>query len=141
MFAMLAHVDPVRGSALNEQELWREMVRCSGGRIVEERGVLLVSGPSAYLRVAIRTDPLVDGPAVVASATAFFAGEPVSTAEPASRRRWAVPHPWSTPDRVRSPPHEPARLRGCRRRGCAGRSTGGADPPRARPRGATCTAI
>ena len=30
-------VDPVRGSALNEQELWREMVRWSGGRIVEER--------------------------------------------------------------------------------------------------------
>ena len=26
------------------------MVRWSGGRIVEERGVLLVSGPSAYLR-------------------------------------------------------------------------------------------
>ena len=35
---MVAHVDPVRGSALNERELWREMVRWSGGRIVEERG-------------------------------------------------------------------------------------------------------
>jgi hypothetical protein len=41
---MVTHVDPERGSALNEQELWREMVRWSGGRIVEERGVLLVSG-------------------------------------------------------------------------------------------------
>ena len=51
---MLAHVDLLRASALNEQELWREMVRWSGGRIVEERGVLLVSGPSSYLRVAIR---------------------------------------------------------------------------------------
>src|SRR3954471_4407684 len=52
------------------------MVRWSGGRIVEERGVLLVSGPSPYLRVAIRTDPLVDGAAVVGRATEFFADEP-----------------------------------------------------------------
>ena len=73
---MATHVDPARGSALNEQELWREMVRWSGGRIVEERGVLLVSGPSAYLRVAIRSDPRVDGAAVVARATEFFAAEP-----------------------------------------------------------------
>lgn len=73
---MVAHVDPVRGSALNEQELWREMVRWSGGRIVEERGVLLVSGPSSYLRVAIRSDPRVDGATVVARATEFFAAEP-----------------------------------------------------------------
>ena len=71
-----ARVDLARGAALNEQELWREMVRWSGGRIVEEGGVLLVSGPSAYLRVAIRTDPRVDGSAVVARATEFFAGEP-----------------------------------------------------------------
>jgi ribosomal protein S18 acetylase RimI-like enzyme len=66
-----------RASALNEQELWREMVRWSGGRIVEERGVLLVSGPSAYLRVAIRSDPRVDGAAVVARATEFFEAEPM----------------------------------------------------------------
>jgi ribosomal protein S18 acetylase RimI-like enzyme len=70
-------VDPGRASALNEQELWREMVRWSGGRIVEERGLLLVSGPSAYLRVAIRTDPGVDAAAVVARAAEFFAGEPM----------------------------------------------------------------
>ena len=63
------------GCALNERELWREMVRWSGGRIVEERGVLLVSGPSAYLRVAIRSDPRVEGPVVVARATEFFAPE------------------------------------------------------------------
>jgi hypothetical protein len=37
MSAMVTHVDPVRGSALTEQELWREMVRWSGGRIVESR--------------------------------------------------------------------------------------------------------
>jgi len=73
---MTDQVDPVRGSALNEQELWREMVRWSGGRIVEERGLLLVSGPSPYLRVAIRCDPAVDGAAVVARATEFFAAEP-----------------------------------------------------------------
>jgi hypothetical protein len=65
---MVTPVDPARGAALNEQELWREMVRWSGGRVVEERGVLLVSGPSPYLRVAIRTDPRVDGEAMVARA-------------------------------------------------------------------------
>jgi ribosomal protein S18 acetylase RimI-like enzyme len=74
--SMLRSVDTARGAALNEQELWREMVRWSGGRIVEEGGVLLVSGPSAYLRVAIRSDPRVDGLAVVARATEFFAAEP-----------------------------------------------------------------
>src|SRR3954469_24652978 len=73
---MLADVDALRGSALNEQELWREMVRWSGGRIVEERGVLLVSGPSRYLRGAMRTGPDVDGAAVVERATDFFAAEP-----------------------------------------------------------------
>ena len=72
----MTHVDPARCSALNEQELWREMVRWSGGRIVEERGVLLVSGPSAYLRVAIRSDPTVDANAVVARAAEFFGAEP-----------------------------------------------------------------
>jgi ribosomal protein S18 acetylase RimI-like enzyme len=73
---IVSDVDHLRGSALNEQELWREMVRWSGGRIVEERGVLLVSGPSAYLRVAMRTDARVDGSAVVARALEFFGGEP-----------------------------------------------------------------
>jgi ribosomal protein S18 acetylase RimI-like enzyme len=72
----LPSLDAARSAALNEQELWREMVRWSGGRIVEEEGVLLVSGPSAYLRVAVRSDPRVDGAAVVARATEFFAGEP-----------------------------------------------------------------
>jgi ribosomal protein S18 acetylase RimI-like enzyme len=69
-------VDIARAAALNEQELWREMVRWSGGRIVEDGGVLLVSGPSSYLRVAIRVDPQVEGAAVVARATDFFAGAP-----------------------------------------------------------------
>src|SRR3954451_5388006 len=69
-------MDLARASALNEQELWREMVRWSGGRIVEERGVLLVSGPSSYLRVAIRTDPRVHAATVLARATEFFAVEP-----------------------------------------------------------------
>jgi ribosomal protein S18 acetylase RimI-like enzyme len=72
---MVARVDPVLGSALNEQELWREMVRWSGGRIVEERGVLLVNGPSSYLRVAIRTDLRLDAATVVARATEFFAAD------------------------------------------------------------------
>src|SRR5215471_2339449 len=73
--AMVTPVDAARGAALNEQELWREMVRWSGGRIVEERGILLVSGPSAYLRVAIRVDPRVDGREVVARAAEFFADQ------------------------------------------------------------------
>jgi ribosomal protein S18 acetylase RimI-like enzyme len=73
---MVTPVDVARGAALNEQELWRGMVRWSGGRIVEEEGVLLVSGPSAYLRVTIRVDPRVDGAAVVARAAEYFAGEP-----------------------------------------------------------------
>jgi ribosomal protein S18 acetylase RimI-like enzyme len=49
------------------------MVRWSGGRIVEEGGMLLVSGPSPYLRVAIRTDPALDAAVVVRRATEFFA--------------------------------------------------------------------
>jgi ribosomal protein S18 acetylase RimI-like enzyme len=72
---MVTPVDAALGAELNEQELWREMVRWSGGRIVEDEGVLLVSGPSAYLRVAIRTDPRVDGSTVVTRATEFFADE------------------------------------------------------------------
>lgn len=76
MAGMATHVDFARGSALNEQELWREMVRWSGGRIVEEGGILLVSGPSAFLRVAIRSDPSVGADAVVARATEFFKAEP-----------------------------------------------------------------
>ena len=39
--------------------------------------MLLVSGPSAYLRVAIRTDPGVDAAAVVARAAEFFGDEPM----------------------------------------------------------------
>jgi ribosomal protein S18 acetylase RimI-like enzyme len=73
---MVSAPDSALASALNEQELWREMVRWSGGRIAEEDGVLLVSGPSAYLRVAIRTDPQVDGAAVVTRASAFFDDDP-----------------------------------------------------------------
>jgi ribosomal protein S18 acetylase RimI-like enzyme len=73
---MATEIDPARASALNEQELWREMVRWSGGRIAEHGGVLLGSGPSAYLRVAMRTDQAVDGAAVVARAIEFFAAEP-----------------------------------------------------------------
>lgn len=73
---MATELDPARGSALNEQELWREMVRWSGGRIVEQGGVLLGSGPSAYLRVAMRSDPGVDGASVVARAIEFFGAGP-----------------------------------------------------------------
>ncbi len=73
---MVTDVGSARAAALNEQELWREMVRWSGGRILEEGGVVLLSGPSSYLRVAMRTDPRVAGSVVVARAMEFFAGEP-----------------------------------------------------------------
>jgi len=70
-------IDPVRASQLNEDELWREMVRWSGGRIVEEDGLLLVSGPSAYLRVAIRCDPALEAASVVRRASEFFGADPL----------------------------------------------------------------
>jgi ribosomal protein S18 acetylase RimI-like enzyme len=65
-------VDVARAAVLNEQELWREMVRWSGGLIQEERGLLFVAGPSSYLRVAIRMDPAVDGARAVRRAGEFF---------------------------------------------------------------------
>ena len=65
--------DVARGAILNEQELWREMVRWSGGSIHEQDGLLFVAGPSSYLRVVIRTDAGVDGVAAVRGAREFFA--------------------------------------------------------------------
>jgi hypothetical protein len=64
--------DVARAAALNEQELWREMVRWSGGLVHEEGGLLFVSGPSSYLRVMIRMDPAVDGALAVRRAGEFF---------------------------------------------------------------------
>jgi ribosomal protein S18 acetylase RimI-like enzyme len=61
-----------RSVALNEQELWREMVRWSGGLIHEQDGLLLVAGPSRYLRVVIRTDESIDGVATLRLAREFF---------------------------------------------------------------------
>jgi ribosomal protein S18 acetylase RimI-like enzyme len=62
-----------RSAILNEQELWREMVRWSGGLVHEEDGLLFVAGPSSYLRVAIRMDAGVDDVAALRRATEFFA--------------------------------------------------------------------
>ena len=61
-----------RSAILNEQELWREMVRWSGGSVHEQDGLLFVSGPSSYLRVAIRMDAAVDGVAALRRAGEFF---------------------------------------------------------------------
>jgi ribosomal protein S18 acetylase RimI-like enzyme len=58
--------------ALNEQELWRDMVRWSGGLVHEQDGLLFVAGPSSYLRVAIRMDERVDGGATVRRSGEFF---------------------------------------------------------------------
>jgi ribosomal protein S18 acetylase RimI-like enzyme len=69
----MSDVDVARCAALNEQELWRDMVRWSGGLIHEEDSLLFVAGPSSYLRVAIRLDEVVDGAEAVRRAREFFA--------------------------------------------------------------------
>jgi len=61
-----------RSVILNEQELWREMVRWSDGLVHERDGLLFAAGPSRYLRVAIRTDAGVAGVAAVRMAGEFF---------------------------------------------------------------------
>lgn len=61
-----------RGAILNEQELWRDMVRWSGGIVHEEDGLLFVAGPSSYLRVMIRMDDGVSGLTAVRRSGEFF---------------------------------------------------------------------
>ncbi len=69
----MSDLDLARSVGLNEQELWRDMVRWSGGLVHEEHGLLFVSGPSSYLRVAIRLDETVGGAEAVRRAGEFFA--------------------------------------------------------------------
>jgi ribosomal protein S18 acetylase RimI-like enzyme len=69
----MSAADVARGAVLNEQELWRDMVRWSGGLVHEEEGLLFVAGPSSYLRVAIRIDARVDGERAVRRTREFFA--------------------------------------------------------------------
>jgi ribosomal protein S18 acetylase RimI-like enzyme len=66
-------LDIARSAALNEQELWREMVRWSGGLVHEEDGLLFVAGRSRYLRVLSRLDADIDGASAVRRAGEFFA--------------------------------------------------------------------
>jgi ribosomal protein S18 acetylase RimI-like enzyme len=68
-----AEIELGRAASLNEQELWRDMVRWSGGLIHEEGGLLFVAGPSRYLRVAIRLDGDIDGTEAIRRAGEFFA--------------------------------------------------------------------
>ncbi|MHB8234095.1 MAG: GNAT family N-acetyltransferase [Solirubrobacteraceae bacterium] len=68
----MSELDLGRSTALNEQELWRDMVRWSGGLVHEQDGLLFVAGPSSYLRVAIRLDAAVDGAEAVRRAKEFF---------------------------------------------------------------------
>ena len=72
--------DVGRSAMLNEQELWPEMVRWSGGLIHEEDGLLFVAGPSSYLRVAVRMDGELAGAAVVRRSAEFF-GAPQERSE------------------------------------------------------------
>jgi ribosomal protein S18 acetylase RimI-like enzyme len=68
--------DPrMRATQLNEQELWREMVRWSGGVVHEEGGLLLVAGPSRYLRVAMRLDADLDAANAVERVAGYFDAE------------------------------------------------------------------
>lgn len=69
----MSDLDVARSVALNEQELWRDMVRWSGGLVHEEDGLLFVAGPSSYLCVAIRLDEAIDGAEAVRRAGEFFA--------------------------------------------------------------------
>ena len=69
----MSDVGVAYSAALNEQELWRDMVRWSGGVVHEEDGLLFVTGPSRYLRVMIRLDGAVDGARAVGRAGEFFA--------------------------------------------------------------------
>jgi ribosomal protein S18 acetylase RimI-like enzyme len=64
--------DVARSAVLNEHELWRDMVRWSGGVVHEQGGLLFVAGPSSYLRVMIRMDGRVDGASAVRRAGEFF---------------------------------------------------------------------
>jgi ribosomal protein S18 acetylase RimI-like enzyme len=68
----LSAIDVARGAVLNEQELWRDMVRWSGGVVHEQDGLLFVAGPSSYLRVMIRLDDRVDGVSAVRRCGEFF---------------------------------------------------------------------
>jgi ribosomal protein S18 acetylase RimI-like enzyme len=61
-----------RAAELNEQELWREMVRWSGGVVYEEGGLLFVAGPSRYLRVAMRLDADLDAATAVERVAEYF---------------------------------------------------------------------
>ena len=69
----MSDLDVARSVGLNEQELWRDMVRWSGGLVHEEDGLLFVAGPSSYLRVLIRLDEGIDGADAVRRAGEFFA--------------------------------------------------------------------
>jgi ribosomal protein S18 acetylase RimI-like enzyme len=70
----MAAMGVARSATLNEHELWREMVRWSGGVVHEQDGLLFVAGPSSYLRVAIRMADGVDGSAALRRCAEFFSG-------------------------------------------------------------------
>ncbi len=76
----------VRATQLNEQELWREMVRWSGGVVCEEGGLLFVAGPSRYLRVAMRLDPTLDAAKAIDRVAEYFDSELPDDARDAAGR-------------------------------------------------------
>jgi ribosomal protein S18 acetylase RimI-like enzyme len=68
----MSAIDVARSAVLNERELWRDMVRWSGGVVHEQDGMLFVAGPSRYLRVAIRLGDGVGGASAVRRCGEFF---------------------------------------------------------------------
>jgi ribosomal protein S18 acetylase RimI-like enzyme len=73
--AEMSTIEIARSAVLNEQELWRDMVRWSGGVIHEQDGMLFVAGPSSYLRVAIRMDGGVDAVSAVRRSGEYFGAQ------------------------------------------------------------------
>jgi ribosomal protein S18 acetylase RimI-like enzyme len=60
-------------TAHNEDELFRDMVRRSRGALLEEDGLMLLAGPSRFLRIGMRTDTRLEPAEVMRRAEAFFA--------------------------------------------------------------------
>jgi len=57
---------------LNEQEMWRDLVRRSEGTVTDADGLLLIAGPVRSLHVAMRTAPELPAGEALERAGAFF---------------------------------------------------------------------
>ena len=143
--------DPrVRATQLNEQELWREMVRWSGGVVHEEDGMLFVAGPSRYLRVAMPLDGGADVERAVARVAPYFGSEHIllirtpdeSELADAAAARGYRPGWTERPMLLATPPEEPSLPDGIELRPVTGAQGVSARSPRpcpARARARRCS--